>query len=214
IDCNRRNSCAAPATVSVCWGVSTCHCARRRIIGGSWEGDTPEAQARIPAHGRERRFRVGRPSGVGIPSPASPAGLPFSNSRMRRACAQGEQRMKNFQRCLLLAGLLASASAHAQKNPDLVAEEVVVTASRFEEKPGDQPIGVEVITSEQIRDSGARTVPELLSRQAGIYTRDNSGSPNQQIYMRGFGTFGDQNTLILVDGQRISENEQIPADLA
>jgi len=32
--------------------------------------------------------------------------------------------------------------------------------------------------------------------------------------MRGFGIFGDQNTLILVDGQRISENEQIPADLA
>jgi outer membrane receptor protein involved in Fe transport len=32
--------------------------------------------------------------------------------------------------------------------------------------------------------------------------------------MRGFGTFGDQNTLILVDGQRISENEQVPADLA
>ena len=122
--------------------------------------------------------------------------------------------MKYGRRYLLLAGLLASASAHAQKNPDIVAEEVVVTASRFEERPGDQPIGVEVITAEQIRESGVRTIPELLSRQAGIYTRDNSGSPNRQIDMRGFGTFGDQNTLILVDGQRISENEQIPADLA
>ncbi|CAN0442752.1 unnamed protein product, partial [Phaeothamnion confervicola] len=56
--------------------------------------------------------------------------------------------------------------------------------------------------------------PELLSWQAGLYTRDNSGSPNQQIDMRGFGVFGDQNTLVLVDGQRISENEQVPADLA
>ena len=26
--------------------------------------------------------------------------------------------------------------------------------------------------------------------------------------MRGFGIFGDQNTLVLLDGQRISENEQ------
>jgi outer membrane cobalamin receptor len=87
--------------------------------------------------------------------------------------------MNNFQRYLLLAGLLASASAHAQKNPDLIAEEVGRNGFALRGKAGRSTIGVEVITSEQIRDSGVRTVPELLSRQAGIYTRDNSGSPNQ-----------------------------------
>ncbi len=32
--------------------------------------------------------------------------------------------------------------------------------------------------------------------------------------MRGFGIFGDQNTLVLLDGQRISENEQTPVNWA
>ncbi|NIO39195.1 MAG: TonB-dependent receptor, partial [Burkholderiales bacterium] len=74
--------------------------------------------------------------------------------------------------------------------------------------------GTQVFTGDEIRASGVRSLPEFLMRSAGIYTRDNAGSPNQQIDMRGFGVTGDQNTLILVDGQRISENELLPADLA
>ena len=57
-------------------------------------------------------------------------------------------------------------------------------------------------------------VPELLMQFPGIHVRDNSGSPNQQVDMRGFGIFGDQNTLILLDGQRISENEQTTVNWA
>ena len=36
--------------------------------------------------------------------------------------------------------------------------------------------------------------------------RDNSGNPDQSVDLRGFGVTGDQNTLVLVDGQRLSEN--------
>lgn len=114
----------------------------------------------------------------------------------------------------LAAGVTAVFPVFAQQPSELTTEDIVVTATRFEDQISEQPIAVQVITAEQVRDSGIRALPELLSRQAGIYSRDNSGSPNQQIDMRGFGIFGDQNTLILVDGQRISENEQIPADLA
>ena len=121
--------------------------------------------------------------------------------------------MNKKQIYVLLAGFLASAGVYAQKKPDLVADEVVVTATRFEEKSSDQPVNVQVINAEQIRQSGARTLPELLSQEAGIYVRTSFGNPNRQIDMRGFGTFGDQNTLILVNGQRISENEQTPANL-
>ena len=91
---------------------------------------------------------------------------------------------------------------------DPVAPEVVVTATRFDESPQSLPVGVTVITAEDIRNSTAATVPELLQHEAGIQVRDNSGSPNWQVDMRGFGIFGDQNTLVLIDGQRISENEQ------
>ena len=115
--------------------------------------------------------------------------------------------MNKNQMYVLLAGCLASISADAQINPDLVVDEVVVTASRFEEKPGDQPIGVTVITGEEIRNSGETSLPRLLSRQPGVFVRDNSGSPDMQVDLRGFGVTGDQNTLVLLDGRRLSEYE-------
>ena len=108
---------------------------------------------------------------------------------------------------VLMAGLLVSGGIHAQEKPDLVADEVVVTASRFEEKPGDQPIGVTVITGEQIRSSGETSLPRLLARQPGVFVRDNSGSPDMQVDLRGFGVTGDQNTLVLLDGRHLTEYE-------
>lgn len=99
-----------------------------------------------------------------------------------------------------------AAAAIPQTDP------VIVTATRFPEPPQQLPVGVTVITAEQIERSTASTVPELLRTQAGIRTRDLSGSPNQQVDIRGFGIFSDQNTLVLLDGQRISENEQTPVN--
>jgi len=84
---------------------------------------------------------------------------------------------------------------------------VVVTATRFPEKKLEHPIGVTVITREQISNSSAATLPDLLSRYAGINTRNNSGSPDVAIDMRGFGVSGDQNTLVLLDGQRMNDIE-------
>jgi len=85
--------------------------------------------------------------------------------------------------------------------------EVVVTATRFPADEDRLPIGVTVVSAADIRNSAARTVPELLGQLAGIRVRD-TGNPNLQIDMRGFGAAGDQNTLVLVDGRRVSENEQ------
>lgn len=97
--------------------------------------------------------------------------------------------------------------AYSQTHSDLLTDEVVVTASRFEEKPGGQPIGVTVITGEEIRSSGETSLPRLLARQPGVFVRDNSGSPDMQVDLRGFGVTGDQNTLVLLDGRRLSEYE-------
>jgi iron complex outermembrane receptor protein len=107
----------------------------------------------------------------------------------------------------VLTGLVLAFPCFAQQPTELVTPEVVVTATRFEERAADQPIAVKVISSEQIRASGARTLPDILARQAGIAFRDNTGSPDWQVDMRGFGITGDQNTLVLVDGQRLNDNE-------
>ena len=84
---------------------------------------------------------------------------------------------------------------------------VVVLGTRFPEKKLEHPIGVTVITREQIANSTAATLPDLLSRYAGINTRNSSGSPDVSIDMRGFGMSGDQNTLVLLDGQRLNDIE-------
>jgi hypothetical protein len=65
-DSRRRNSCAAPATVSDCWGVSRCHCEswpdHRQLHG---KATRPKRKPGYRPIGRERRFRAGRASGVG-----------------------------------------------------------------------------------------------------------------------------------------------------
>jgi iron complex outermembrane receptor protein len=105
------------------------------------------------------------------------------------------------------AALAVPACGFAQSSPDTIADEVVVTATRFPAENRDLPIGVSVITAQEISRNTSQTLPQLLSQRAGIQIRDASGSPDQQVDMRGFGITGDQNTLVLLDGQRLSENE-------
>jgi iron complex outermembrane receptor protein len=84
---------------------------------------------------------------------------------------------------------------------------VVVTATRFPERLRYAPIGVRVITSADIAASAAGSLPELLSKLGGLHVRDNAGSPDKQLDLRGFGITADQNTLVLVDGVRINQND-------
>ena len=111
-----------------------------------------------------------------------------------------------------VAAALASTSitsiAHAAELAVAVGPPVTVTATRFDDTTARSPVGVTVITARDIERSAASTVPQVLQSLSGIRTRDLSGSPNVQVDMRGFGIFGDQNTLVLLDGVRISEYEQ------
>jgi iron complex outermembrane receptor protein len=84
---------------------------------------------------------------------------------------------------------------------------VVVTATRFPERALDAPVGVRIISRDDIESSAASSLPELLAKFGGLHIRNNSGSPDQQIDLRGFGISSDQNTLILLDGVRINEND-------
>ena len=103
---------------------------------------------------------------------------------------------------------IVAAMALALAAQAFAAEDaVVVIATRFPEKQLEYPIAVTVITRDQIANSAAATLPDLLSRYSGINTRNNTGSPDVAIDMRGFGASGDQNTLVLVDGQRLNDIE-------
>jgi iron complex outermembrane receptor protein len=110
----------------------------------------------------------------------------------------------------LLAAALAAFALPAYPQSD---DSVVVTATRFSEYQRDLPVGMTVFTQEDIRLSGASTLPEFLQRVPGLVTRNNSGSPDLQLDLRGFGVSGDQNNVVLVNGTRLSENELVPAKI-
>ena len=109
-----------------------------------------------------------------------------------------------------VAGVLAAfflSQAFAQDDA------VVVTATRFPDAKRDLPVGVTLITADDIRKSASSNLPEILAQFGLVNIRDSTGSPNSQVDLRGFGITGDQNTLILVDGIRASDNELSSAQL-
>ena len=112
-----------------------------------------------------------------------------------------------FRFLAVLAGLTSVLPAFADRSSELTTENVVVTATRFPDQYLDKPVNMTVITREQIENSGAKTVPDLLSRQSGFGIRDLFGNnaSSTSVDLRGFGASADQNTLILVDGRRVSD---------
>src|SRR5262245_29013034 len=104
-----------------------------------------------------------------------------------------------------LAGVLAfTASALTASFCFAQEDAVVVTATRFPDVKRDLPVGVTIITAEDIQKSASSNLAEILAQFGLVNIRDNTGSPNQQVDLRGFGISGDQNTLVLVDGIRWS----------
>src|SRR5687767_4793444 len=111
----------------------------------------------------------------------------------------------SYKKAVLAALSAAAPHAFAADIPVVRTDPVVVTATRFEERFGDRPVNLTVITAEDIRSSPAKTVPDLLAERAGIIVRDFFGNnaASATVDMRGFGVTGAQNTLVLVDGRRV-----------
>jgi len=107
-------------------------------------------------------------------------------------------------RLACLAAVLAALALPVHSQDE---DAIVVTATRFPERLFEAPIGVRIISATDIAASAATTLPELLSEAGGVHVRDNSGSPDKQLDLRGFGITSDQNTLVLVDGVRINQND-------
>ena len=107
----------------------------------------------------------------------------------------------------LIAGAIACAftPAFAEEIPTFDLGNIVVTPSRFTDKLASTPLPVTIITSADIANNPSATLPELLSSQAGIHIRNSSGTPDYSIDLRGFGASGNQNTLVLLDGQRLND---------
>lgn len=105
---------------------------------------------------------------------------------------------------------LACAFALSAIAPHVVAQDtlpsIVITGPRFPAQA--TPIGATVITAEQIRSAGSTDVNAAIRKIGGVFGRQSlDGSPDFGLDLRGFGTNSAQNTVVLVDGVRLNENE-------
>lgn len=84
---------------------------------------------------------------------------------------------------------------------------LTVVSTRLDKEIAYAPKNVTIISSEQIERSPAKTIPELLSLEAGILSRSTFGNSavRSTIDIRGFGASSTQNTLILLDGRRLND---------
>ena len=87
---------------------------------------------------------------------------------------------------------------------DELMEVVIVGASKYEQKQSEVAAAVRVITCQEIRAFGWRTLAEALASLPGVHTRYD----RQYSYIgrRGFGLPGDYNTraLVTIDGNRVN----------
>jgi iron complex outermembrane receptor protein len=106
----------------------------------------------------------------------------------------------------------ACTAAFAQEE---AVPSVVISGSRFASDPALTPIGATVITAADIRRAGASDVNEAIRKIGGVYGRQSlDSSPDFALDLRGFGANSSQNLVVMVDGVRLSENEQANAVLA
>ncbi|HET9961559.1 MAG TPA: TonB-dependent receptor [Nitrospiraceae bacterium] len=105
--------------------------------------------------------------------------------------------------------VLMPLAATAQQDPMLETKEVVVSSTRLPDAPieaRELPAKVSVITSEDIKRTGAKTVQEAVQWSTGIVMYDQVGNNFQQtIDMRGFNGQPVPATAVFVDGQRMNE---------
>jgi iron complex outermembrane recepter protein len=115
--------------------------------------------------------------------------------------------LRRIRTVALAAVLLFACRAFADEVAlaDDVAS-ILVTATRFEESDPRIPANVSVITREDIHNTPATNVPDLLKATAGIEVRPLYGPMgiDATVDLRGFGETAGSNTLILVDGQRLN----------
>jgi iron complex outermembrane receptor protein len=110
--------------------------------------------------------------------------------------------------CLVAAALASLCSTPLQAQPML--RETRVLATRFPEPADTLPLGVSIVTADEIQASGATSVNEALIRLLGVPGRqDLLGTSDYTLDLRGFGVTADQNQVVVIDGVRLSE-----ADLA
>jgi len=109
--------------------------------------------------------------------------------------------------------VLALIFAQITQAQEIDLERIVVTPSRYAQEIEDTASSVSVIDGEDIGNSNADNVTDVLRAVPGIMVRDYYGNASKvSVDTRGFGEQGALNTLVMVDGRRVNEIDQSGVD--
>ncbi len=106
-----------------------------------------------------------------------------------------------------LMWISAGGAAHAEENfdnldlMDLMKVEVV-SSSKFKQELSDVTASAYVITEEDIRDSGASNLPELLTMVPGLSVSESSAN-SWAVGIRGFNSILSNKVLVMIDGRSL-----------
>ncbi len=135
---------------------------------------------------------------------------------MSNASARRTRYLYGAMLTLALSGSIGTASAQERDKPEpdlstldleqLLQVEIVYAASKREQKLREAPSAVSVVTAEEIRQHGFRTLADVLRSLPSFYvTYDRNYS---YVGVRGFARPGDYSSrvLLLVNGLRTNDN--------
>lgn len=101
---------------------------------------------------------------------------------------------------LVLAMVAGTSMAYAAPQYDL--GEVIVTATRLEEKTQHVPASVNVVTADEMKKRPVQNLADTLARTTGVYRSPVAdGGMSSDMTIRGFGS---TETLIMLDGQPLN----------
>ncbi len=119
-----------------------------------------------------------------------------------------------FLRFLFLFFFLFDGFLFAEEEPYCL-DDIVVTASRVRTPLLETSGNVTIITEEDIKGAGARTLIDIFEKEPGITTSNLLDSPKRaHVDIRGYGEAAPQNVLFLVDGRRVNSVDLSGTDLS
>jgi iron complex outermembrane receptor protein len=118
-----------------------------------------------------------------------------------------EPRLALLAAFLLATPLAAQSEDAATLSLDSLLSVPVTAAARYEQTASRAPSSVTIITGDEIRTLGLRTVGEILALVPGFYTTDDRNYLS--VGVRGLGLPGDYNNriLLLLNGHPINDPE-------
>lgn len=117
---------------------------------------------------------------------------------------------------LVFTSAVSSAAIAADNDTANTAAPVIVTATRFAASIDTAPVNVTTITAEDIANSSADSLADILNYQAGVSVKDLFGiaGASSTVSLGSFGENAGQNTLVLLNGRRLNDLDLDGVNLA